>query len=131
MRLTPSVALGMTAVFVLAGCFGAGAGSEHYTLNASKDCFAGRGDGVVWYTDDSETKASGGWLRINYGNGSAFIGFTRDESEAARLKSKLVGDVPLPYPVSTEVATRGNAVYTSSRPTMPRDMKENIEACLK
>ena len=47
-----------------------------------------------------------------------FIGFTRDESEAKRLKSKVEGDTSLPPPLNGNVR-RGNAVYYANRGTMP------------
>src|SRR5262245_41714240 len=120
---------GLASLAVLGGCLGNKDSSEHYTLAASKNCYAGQGEDVV--RDTNDPKASGGWLRINYDAGWVAIGFGKDESEAKRLKHKLIGDAPLPYPFTTEVATRGNAVYTSGAPTMEQDTKERIEACLR
>ena len=119
----------MGALVLLAGCLGDNGDSPHYTLAASTDCFDGRGD-EVRRDNDPFPKASGGWLQVNPGNGW-FIGFTRDESEAKRLKSKVEGETSLPPPFTTEVVRRGNAVYYANRGTMPPDMRKNIEACLK
>jgi hypothetical protein len=128
MRLARRVALGSVALSLLAGCLGPDDGSEHYSLTASKDCFAERGDEVRRDNDPVAT-ASGGWLHVNPGFGW-FIGFAADESEAKRLRSKIAGE-SLPPPFQQEVVRRGNAVYFANRGTMPQDMRENIEACLK
>jgi hypothetical protein len=127
MRPAPSVTLGACALFVVAGCFGGGGDSQRYSLAPSKDCFAARGDAVRRLSDPI-AEASGGWLEINPGN-ATWIGFTENESEAKRIKRKIEGDLPIPF--RQEAVTKGNAVYYASRSTMPQDMRENIEACLK
>ena len=123
------VAISLGALVFLAGCLGDRGHSSHYTLAPSKDCFTQGGDDAQ-RDKDFDTRPSGGWLTINYSDYSVFIGFGADEAEAERLKDKILDDQFFPFEKG-DVVRRGNAVYHSNRTTMPRDMREKIEACLK
>ncbi len=126
-RLTLTVVLGM--VMLAAGCRGDSA--EHYDLRASMDCFVQNGDRVHRETD-SDFKASGGWLVVDYSDYGFSIAFAADDSEAKRLLEKLTEDVLDLALGPDDVVRRGNAVYfpNNSR-TIESDTREKIEACLK
>jgi hypothetical protein len=96
------------------------------------DCFVQNGDRVHRETD-SDFKASGGWLVVDYSDYGFSIAFAADDAEAKRLKEKLTEEDVLDLALGRDdVVRRGNAVYlpNNSR-TIESDTREKIEACLK
>ena len=126
---TLTVVLAIVILVVFAGC--RGRSSKHYGLVASRACFAQNGDRVHRETD-SDYKASGGWLAVEYSDYTVSIGFTGDESEANRLREQLLRDDLFSAVLGpADVIRRGNAVYLSNSQTIEIDTRDKIEACLK
>ena len=123
-----SVGIGLALTVALAGCFGGDERAQNYTLAVTKDCFEQNGDTVR--RDDPAAGATGGSLRVDYSDYSAHIDFAASDSDAKRLKRRVIDDAFFPFE-KVDVVQRRNVVYSSNRRTMPEDMREKIEACLK